>query len=286
MTEPVYPPPPPSQIPFEPQLAPKKGFHGPETHIFMGIRTKLAFLEQSLQASLAQSPRNGLLVALVLGASLSIGASLGLELVFSFVGVAGFATIFPLFEEFFKGLSIFLVAWFMWKTIPSRRYGALLGASAGFGFAIVENIIFNIQSAGSGAPGDQVGAAILARWIGLPFMHVVWSAFVGIGIFVLLAQRKVSGTPGWIAVFIMLFGWVNHMCWNALALVIPLNVIIVMVLDVLIVFVPFGVILRDFLGGHFSFFNFLESVQEPMLASVPPIAGQPSHPPPPPPPPT
>jgi hypothetical protein len=285
MTEPVYPPPPP-QVPLEPQPAPTKGFHGPETHIFMGIRTKLTFLEQSIQPSLAQSTRNGLLVALILGASLSIGASLGLELIFSFVGVAGFATIFPLFEEFFKGLSIFLVAWFMWKTIPSRRYGALLGASAGFGFAIVENIIFNIQSAGSGAPGDQVAASIVARWLGLPFMHVIWSAFVGIGIFVLLAQRKVSGTPGWVAVFIMTFGWVNHMCWNALALAIPLNVIIVILLNVLIIAVPFGFILRDILGGHFNFFNFLAPVQEPMPAVALPMAGPPFPPPPPPPPPT
>ena len=160
-----------------------------------------------------------------------------------------------------------------------------MGASAGLGFAIVENIIFNIQSASTpNAPGDQVAAAIIGRWLGLPFMHVVWSAFVGIGIFVLLAQKKVSGTPSWLAAPMLLFGWVNHMCWNALAMVLPLNVIIVVVLEVLIVFVPFGFILRDFLGGHFNFFSFLEPVQEPMPAGAPPATGQLAPPPPPPPP--
>jgi hypothetical protein len=279
MTEQNSPPPPP-QIPPQilPESPPKAGFHGPETHIFKGIRTQITILEQNLQASLAQSPRNGLIVALVLSASMGIGLSLGLELVFSFVGIAGFVTIFPLFEEVFKGLSIFLVAWFIWKNIPSRRYGALLGAASGFGFAIVENIIFNIQTAAA----QNAAEAIVARWIGLPLMHVVWSAFIGVGLFVLLAQRKVSGTASWLAAPILLFGWINHICWNILAIVVPLDVILVIVINVIVVFIPFSLMLRDFLGGHFNFWNFLAPVQEPL--PVAPISGSPVPPPPPPPP--
>jgi hypothetical protein len=286
MTEQVYPPPPPPPIPA-PETSKKTGFHGPETHFFRGIRMQLSFLEQNLQSSLTKSPRNGLIVALILSATMGVGLSFVIELALIGVGVAGFVSIFPLFEEFLKGLSIFLVAWLMWKTIPSRRYGALLGAASGLGFAFVENIIFNIQTAGvANATGGQIAEAIIARWVGLPFMHVLWSAFIGVGLFVLLAQRKISGTPSWLAAPFLLFGWVAHMCWNAVALgfqAAGLDIIVVIIVDILIVFVPFGLILRDLLGGHFNFWDFLAPTQE-SLARLP--MASPLGPPPPPPPPT
>src|SRR5208337_3591739 len=138
LAQPESPPPPPPVAP--PQGSRKSGFHGPETHWFPSIRAHLAFLEKQLPTSLGKSPRNGLIVALILGASLSIGLSLVFELLIG-VTLVAVATVDPLLEEIFKGLSILLVALFIWKTVPSRRYGAVLGASAGLGFAIVENII-------------------------------------------------------------------------------------------------------------------------------------------------
>ena len=280
MTKPDYPPPPPPS----PESAKKKGFHGPETHFFKGIRRHLTTLEQNLNPFLEKSLKNGLIVALILGASISIGLSLALELPLTSAGTVMYATIFPLFEEFAKGLSIFVVAFFLWKAIPSRRYGALLGASTGLGFAIVENIIFNVQTASTpNAPSGQIAETILARWVGLPFMHVLWSAFIGMGLFVLLARRKGSqGTPSWLAVPLLLFGLIAHMCWNAVAIGLSLaglDIILIVVLDIIIVFVPFALILRDFLGGHFNFQDFLKPVSESMPDSFS------ASPPPPPPPP-
>ena len=280
MSNPDYFPPPPPP----PENAAAKGFHGPETHFFKGIRTNLATLEKSSNPSLVGSLKKGLIVGLILGASISLVLSLVLELALSAAGVVGFMTIFPLFEEFAKGLSIFIVAFFLWKGIPSRRYGALLGASVGLGFAIIENIVFNVQSALANVSGGQIAEMILARWMGLPFMHVLWSAFVGMGLFVLLAQRKGGqGTPSWLAAPLLAFGWVAHMCWNAFAIgfgAAGLDIILIVVLNVVIVFVPFGLIFRDFLGGHFNFQNFLGSVSEPV-----PFPTESPMPPPPPPPP-
>ena len=221
---------------------------------------------------------------------MGIGLSLLLELAFGFAGTTGFYTIFPLFEEFFKGLSIFLVAWLLWKAIPSRRYGAMLGAASGLGFAIVENIIFNIGTAGTqGATGGQIAEGILARWIGLPFMHVLWSAFIGMGIFVILAQRKVPGTRSWLVAPFWLLGWIAHMCWNGLSIGISLaapgtSPIVLIFVDIFVVFVPFAFLLRDFLGGHFNFWDFLTPMQEPLPASpmTGPLPPMPSPPPPPP----
>jgi RsiW-degrading membrane proteinase PrsW (M82 family) len=281
MTEQPYPPPPPE--PLMAEVPQKTGFHGPETNLFKGIRTQLALLEQNLHSSFNTSHRNGLLVAMILSGSMGIGLSLLLEFALSGVGTAGFVSIFPLIEEVFKGLSVFLVVWLMWKSIPSRRYGALIGAASGLGFAIVENIIFNVQTVGANATGGQIAEAIIVRWIGLPFMHVLWSAFIGVGLFVLLAQRKVPGTRSWLAAPMLLFGWVAHMCWNGVAIGMQaagIDIIAVTLLDIIIVFLPFSLFLRDFLGGHFNLRDFLMGAQEQSLPPSPTFA--PPAPPPPP----
>jgi hypothetical protein len=280
MTEPSYPPPPPPSPAPESVRAP--GFHIPGTNLFKGIRTQLTFLEQNLEQPFMGNLKLGLIVSLILGASLAIGLSLVLELALSAAGIVGFFTIFPLFEEFLKGLGIFIVFIFIWKNIPSRRHGALLGASAGLGFAIVENIIFNIGAAGEANAAER----IIARWIGLPFMHVLWSAFIGIGLFVLFSQRKVRGTPGWLPWAFLLPGWIAHMCWNGLSIGIGLaapgiDIILLIIIDILVVFVPFGLIFRDYLGGHINFWNFLSPVSEPLPIT---FEAPPQEEPPPPPP--
>ena len=283
--QPSPPPPPPPPTPVSARTQ-RTGFHGPETHFFIGVRVQLTFLERYLRSRLGKSPRNGLLVALLLGASLSTGLSVIFELALSSVGIAGYISIFPLFEEFFKGLSSFLVASLMWKSIPNRRYGALLGAASGLGFAIVENIIYSIGFAGAAnATAGQIAESIIARWIGLPFMHVLWSAFIGTGLFVFVAQRKVRGSRFWLAIPFLLFGWAAHMCWNALALGLQaagLNLIVVVILDVIIVFMPFAFIFRDFLGSHLNFQEFLAILRErpPTTSMIGPFTPPPPTPPP------
>lgn len=228
---------------------------------------------------MAKSLRNGLILALILGATVSIGLSLLFELLIG-LSLVAIATVFPLLEEIFKGFSILLVALFVWKTIPSRRYGAVLGASTGLGFAITENIVYSIQYALGNAA--NTAELIASRWFGLPFMHVLWDAFIGIGIFVLLGQRAPrQQIPSWLAAPFLLLGLFAHMLWNSIAIALSgLDVSVVILIDVIVIFIPFALVLRDFLGGHFDFQHFLKPLPEPYTPQAPI-----SPPPPPPPPP-
>ncbi len=280
------PPPPPSETPA------KKAFHGPSTNFFPGIRANLTSIEYARQGVSNAILKKGLIIALILSATLSFGLSFVTQLATGIpvTNVALLGFIAPFTEEIFKGLSIVIVAVFIWKTIPSRRYGALLGAAAGLGFSITENIVYTISYAslrgqvvnGQVIPGGVVAELIVARWISVPFMHVVWSALVGVGIFVLLSRGKSSRvTPFFLIVLFPLIGLCNHILWNLIALFSSgLSPFTILIIDVLLIFVPFSIVFRDFLGGHFNFQDFLRPVQEPV--------GNPqfsTYPPPPPPPP-
>jgi RsiW-degrading membrane proteinase PrsW (M82 family) len=264
------PPPPPPQVPTVPH---KTGFHGPETRFFTNIRRHLTSLEQP-HTQLNEKPKKGLIVALILGATLSFILSFVIQLATGMPATdfALLSIIAPVSEEIFKGLSILLVALFIWKTLPSRRYGAALGAATGLGFAISENIVYSISYAllggqvinGQVVPDSLIAELIISRWIAIPFMHVLWSAFIGIGIFVLLAQRKQRHTsPGGIALQLLLFGLVNHIIWNTVALALNgIGAFLIVLINILLIFVPFGIMFRDILGGHFNFQTFFVSVSE------------------------
>lgn len=267
---PPPPPPPPTETPT------RKGFHGPATNLLLGVRTSLTRLEYARQGVSSAILRKGLIIALILAATLS----------FSLAFVAQLATglpssdwvllslIAPVTEEIFKGLSILIAAVFVWKTVPSRRHGALLGAAAGLGFSVSENIVFTISYAslsgqvvnGQVIPEGYVAELVISRWISIPFMHVLWSAFVGIGIFVLLSRGRGSrGAPFWLAGLFPLVSLGNHILWNFVALASGgLSPLIIVVVDALLIFTPFVIMFRDFLGGHFNFQVFLRPVQEPI----------------------
>ena len=69
--------------------------------------------------------------------------------------------------------------------------------------------------------------------------------------------------------------YLNHICWNSLSLglgyAIP-SIFLIAFLTGIIVFPIFALILRDILGGHFNFQNFLESSSEDMapFPTIPP----------------
>ena len=268
MSNPNYPPPPPPS----PESSQKKGFHLPQTNFFTGIRNYLTPLEQTQQTPVKMSIRKGLIIGLVLSATLSILVSLLLETaVNASKSVAGIVIGMPILEEISKGISLIIVAFFIWKIIPNRRYAAALGAAIGLGFAITETIVFAI-----GAPSIQ----IVSRVIGEPFMHPLWDSFVGIGLFVLLAQRSGrKGSPVWLGWLFMLIGLTGHILWNSIVVALGNNIVAGLVIDLIIISVPLAFLLRDFLGGHFNFQNFFDSPSQ-IRASKPKI----DFPPPPPPP--
>ncbi len=285
-------PPPPPPPPTLSETPAKKGFHGPKTNFFPSIRTNLTHLETARQGVSNAILKKGLIIALILAATLSFALSFVTQIATGIpaTDAALLVIVAPITEEIFKGLSILIVAFFIWKTIPSRRYGALLGAAAGLGFSIAENILFTISYTllggqvvnGQAISGSLIAELIAERWISIPFMHVVWSALVGMGIFVLLSRGKNGrGTPFFLIVLFPLLGLGNHILWNLIALASSgLSPFVILIIDVLLIFVPFSILFRDFLGGHFNFQDFLHPTQE--TASYPQIS---SYPPPPPPPP-
>ena len=124
---------------------------------------------------------------------------------------------------------------------------------------------------------------ILVRLLVTPLMHPLWSAFVGIGVFTFLAKKSANAVNAerslGLPLLFLSIGLVNHMIWNAIALLSGLGYVAIL-LNVVLVFPIFAIILRDFLGGHFNFQNFFEHLPEPHPMHP---ASWPIPPPPPPP---
>jgi hypothetical protein len=114
-------------------------------------------------------------------------------------------------------------------------------------------------------------------------MHPVWSAFVGVGVFVLVAEKSKTGNISLGLPLLFLFlGIMNHMVWNSIAVtsaMFPELGYWPIVVDVFVIFPIFALVLRDLLGGHYNFQNFFQPLSD-STPEVFPIA------PPPPPPPT
>lgn len=184
----------------------------------------------------------------------------------------------PILEEICKAICMLAVAYAILRMFPNRRYGAALGAAAGLGFGVFESIFYLL---------GFTGVAALVRLLITPLMHPLWSAFVGIGVFVFLAKRPTTkgffeaafGLP----LLFLLIGMINHAVWNFFTNVLPFaggiwaTPFLTIVLASIIVFPIFAFILRDFLGGHFNFQRFFEPLPElaphyPKVAPPPPPA--------------
>ena len=280
----AQPPPPPPPPPPSGTL-PLGEFHLPRTNFFSRIRTQLAALERPPQFKSEMEPMMGFLIAIVLAAFLGILIPLALNTaILPALGQAAWLSsviIAPITEEVSKALCMLAVAYAIVRMFPNRRYGAAVGAAAGLGYGVFESIIYIIT-------GQALGIGALVRVLATPIMHPLWSAFVGIGVFVFLARRSSSSKGFFDAVFglpllFLLIGIVNHAVWNGVALLIPAagglwaTPYLSTVIDVIIIFPISAFVLRDFLGGHFNFQRFFEPLPEP-----PPFYPKIAPPPPPP----
>lgn len=84
------------------------------------------------------------------------------------------AGVAPLIEELFKGLGVFLVYRLRRKEFDGWVDGLVYGATVGFGFAYVENILYL-------AGADDWFSLFITRVLILGFMHGFYTSFIGIG---------------------------------------------------------------------------------------------------------
>lgn len=265
------PPPPPEDVL-------KGGLHGPRTNFFPNVRMRLSLLEQFVPLKGNKGLGLGLLVTLIISATLGLVIAFLLQVALTPVGMEVLTVLFaPLTEEPVKAIGMFVVIFFVWKVVPNRRYGAALGAASGLGFGVAESILYIYNMALANYPAEY----IVVRIIMTPFMHPLWSAFVGIGVFAFVSRKSKSGGASLtLPLMFLLLGIINHIIWNSISIGLSSLGYLPIIVNISVTFPVFSIILRDLLGGHFNFQNFFQ----PLLEPSPPYLTEPTPPPPPPPP--
>jgi hypothetical protein len=273
LAEPVYPPP-----PAVPESEVSGELHLPRTNLTLPVRRRLEALEQPPRFRSSLEPNRGFALGFVVSALAGmlayviseygmkpyIGSSFGSIVLSDFVG------------ETFKAFCMLFVAVFLWLVVPNRRYGAALGGLVGLGFGL------GYQGLSSAIGQPDPGQFVLIM-VFLTLMDVISAALTGLGAFVLIANwrrlnsfvQALIGLP-LLFYFLAVISW---MVWNALAFAVRPNMAAEWVVDIVIVIPLFAFMLRDFLGGHFNFQNFLEPLPEPSPPSL--LEGPPPPPPPP-----
>lgn len=271
-------PPPPDGAPESPpppkEFAPDE-FHLSETNFFKGIRMQLSGLEHPPAFKSELEPVLAVLVALVLGAFLGFVVSLAVNR--TIAGGLGDARwlspvfLSPVLEEGVKALCIFAVAIALPRVFPNRRYGVLMGAVTGLGFGVLATTIGMMA-------GEIQGFNSFAKLVWTPLTQPLFSAFMGMGIFVFV-NRKASESSGSSLLFglpalFTVFAVVSHMLANTIDFVAPGGVgALVAALTICPLFI---FLLRDFIGGHLNLFHFLEPVEEtPDFDLQPPLPEEP-----------
>jgi uncharacterized membrane protein len=182
---------------------------------------------------------------------------------------------------FFTVLALFLLAVLLWGSVPNRRYGAAMGMLFGLGFRLGAEILW-----ASVTPFMFPWSAL--RILAIPLIHPVAAAFEGIGIFVLLTRKQVTGSftkalmglP--LLFFFFFFSFLDRISFALISLnAVPAEASYIISYVILIPI--FAVILRDLLGGHFNFQHFLDPTPElNVTPEIHPVLPPPSPLPPPP----
>jgi len=260
------PPPPPEEDPGTPpppkSFSPSE-FHLPETNLFKSIRAQLAALERPPFFKSELEPILGVLIGLVLGAFLGLVVALGVNKAIS----AGLGEnrwllpvfIAPLFEEMIKAICMLALAFALPRVFPNRRYGVLMGGVTGLGFGIFATIVGLMA-------GEFQGFNAFARLVATPITQPLFSAFMGIGIFVFVNRRSTDSSGSSIILglpaFFALIAIISHALANTIDFVAPGGIGAFIAAVTVCPFFVF--LLRDFLGGRLNFFHFLEPVHEPL----------------------
>lgn len=125
----------------------------------------------------------------------------------------------PLTEEFWKGLAVFGIFFFVRREFDGVVDGIIYGTFAALGFAATENVTYYARAELAEVLGHQHGAltsAFLLRGVLSPWGHPLYTSMIGIGFG--LARETERAWLGWLApVFGYLAAVTLHAVWNIAA---------------------------------------------------------------------
>jgi hypothetical protein len=277
LTQHNYPAPPPPPPPTSSGV-PKGGFHGPKTNFFLGIRRALTALETPPTFQSPAEPKRLFLVALLVSLPLGVAYAAVMSYgIMNAVGQDAGGILNGFLPMFFTVPVQFLLAVLLWGSVPNRRYGAAMGMLFGLGFRLGAEILW-------ATPFMFPWSAL--RILAIPLIHPVAVALEGIGIFVLLTRKQVTGSftkalMG-LPLLFFFFSFLDLLSFAFMSLnAVPAEASYI--ISYLILIPIFAVILRDLLGGHFNFQHFLDPTPEPNVTSeIHPVLPPPPPLPPPP----
>jgi len=118
-------------------------------------------------------------------------------------------------EEFFKILPVLLLAIYVPNLIRTRKDGLVYGAMAGMGFNIAEIGIYVYRALQDQATVQEALITHLTR-LGLFGLggHIIWSAFVGLGIGIAIESNKTGWRKWKTAIFYYLIAAVAHSAYD------------------------------------------------------------------------
>jgi protease PrsW len=129
----------------------------------------------------------------------------------------GAALAAPIFEELGKGSAVLLLLFLAPRVVRTAYDGFIIGAFAGIGFEILEDILYALNAASSEFGSDQIGSSLhitmLRLFTGFS-SHIAYSAIFGAGLVYLIgtvAQRRRTG----LGLGLILTAMALHGVWDA-----------------------------------------------------------------------
>ena len=169
----------------------------------------------------------------------------GVHIVFGAIdpGLGTFMTVCvsaPLVEEFWKGLAIFGIFYFVRREFDGVVDGIIYATFVALGFAAIENITYYARAAAE--PGDALAGTFVIRGLLSPWGHPLYTSMTGIGFGI--SRETTKGWLRWMAPIFGYFGAVFlHATWNTAATLSGFLAIIMLPLWFLVVFAFLGIII-------------------------------------------
>lgn len=157
-----------------------------------------------------------------------------------FGDVLGACVSAPIVEEFFKGLAVFGMFFFLRREFDGVVDGVIYATFAALGFAAVENIIYYSNAAREG--GDVLIGTVVVRGVLGPWGHPLYTSMTGLGFGI---ARETNKT--WLKWLAPLGGYMFaaflHSTWNTAATLSNTLVLLMLPLWFLFVLAFFGLVI-------------------------------------------